>query len=83
MTRAVEQQIRSKPLPFDIAKLNRLRQAPGAFARDGFARITSAQNFRRVEKRHTLRETAEQKRSVHLPAAFDQQARHVFRAQFF
>ena len=52
-----------------------------AFAGDRFARIASAQNFRRIKKRDAVREAAEQKRGVHLAAAFHQQAGDVFRAE--
>ena len=78
-----QQQIRANPFPLDVAKLERLRQTFCAFAGDCFARIASAQNFRRIKKRHALRQTTKQKRRIHLAAAFDQQTGDIFRAQLF
>jgi hypothetical protein len=67
--------------PLDVAKLNSFAQTFCAVASHSFARFTTAKDFWRVKERHSLRKTAEQKRTVYLAAALDQQARNVFCAE--
>ena len=61
-------------------ELHEVAEGFGAFAGDGFAGIAKMRrNFRRVKKRDTaLTETGEQKRRVHLAAAFHEQAGDIF-----
>jgi hypothetical protein len=56
-----QQQIRAEPLPFHFAKLYDFAQAFCAAARDGFAGITTTEDFWRIEKGDPLRQAAEQK----------------------
>src|ERR1043166_1750813 len=56
-----EKQITAEPAVFDVAQLKRVLQITNAFARDAFARIASADNFRRVKKCDAVGESAEKK----------------------
>ena len=56
----LEQQIRPQASPFYIAKLNRIVESLNACPRHGFSRIATAENFRRVKKRHAVSQAAQQ-----------------------
>ena len=78
-----QQQIRPEPAPLDPMQVYDFIQTLDAIAGHRFPRIASAEDFRRVEKRHAMRETADQERCVHFTAAFNKEADDIFRAQFF
>ena len=61
-----------------MTKLKNLAQFFRALTGDAFFGITTTENFGCVEKRHALRQLAEQERGVHFAAAFNEQAGHVF-----
>ena len=78
-----QQQISPHRTPFHINQLHRIIQFKDAVAGDGFARIATAKDFRRVEKHNTMRVMPQQERRVHFSATFHQQAHDIFLAQFF
>ena len=63
--------------PFDIAQIQHVTQTACAVARHGLMGIAASQNLWRVEEDDAMGQAAEQERSVHLAAAFDQQVGDV------
>ena len=78
-----QKQIRPKSPPFDLAQADHVRPAADAAAADGFDRIPSAQNLRRVKDGDSLRQACHQEGSIDFRAAFDQQTGHLRRTQSF